>query len=323
MVTGASGFLGRTLCRVLVDRGVSVRAVVRRPEAAPPGSEPRVVAGLDETEQLGEALHGVGTVVHLAARVHRMNDPVSDPLSSYRAINVEGTRAVMRAARAAGVRTFVFASSTKAVGEWTDVPWTEAEPPRPTDPYGVTKLEAELAVRELARAAPMHTVILRLPLVYGAGAKGNILRLFQAVDRGVPLPFGSVRNRRSLLYAGNFVAAVDAVVSAAGANGETFFVSDDADLSTPELVRMIARALGRPARLVPVPAALFQMAARLGDVAHPWVRLPFNSGVARRLIGSLAVDISKLRRLTGFVPPYPPEEGLRVMAEWYRTHHAT
>jgi nucleoside-diphosphate-sugar epimerase len=321
-VTGAGGFLGGTLCRILVDRGVPVRALVRRPEGAPPGSESRLVAGLDDARGLGEALQGVGTVVHLAARVHLMNDSASDPLAAYREVNVEGTRTLLLAARAARVRRFVFVSSTKAVGEWTDVPWTEAQPPRPTDPYGVSKLEAERVVLGPGEPVGMHTVILRLPLVYGPHAKGNILRLYQAVDRGLPLPFGSVRNRRSLLYAGNFVAAVDAVVRAPAANGETFFVSDDADLSTPELVRMIARALGRPAHLVPVPTALFRAAGRLGDRARPWVRLPFDSAVERRLIGSLAVDISKIRRLTGFAPPHTPEEGLRAMAEWYRTRLA-
>jgi UDP-glucose 4-epimerase len=182
-----------------------------------------------------------------------MHDRAADPLAAFREVNVDGTRAVLQAARAAGVARFVFVSSTKAVGEVTERPWTEAEPPRPVDPYGVSKLEGERVVRELAGEAGLHAPILRLPLAYGAGAKGNILRLFEAVDRGAPLPFALVRNRRSLLFAGNFVAAVDAVLTSPAAASETFFASDGDDLSTPDLIRLIGSALGRRPRLLPVP----------------------------------------------------------------------
>lgn len=317
LVTGASGFLGRTLCAALVARGVPVRALVRRAAAAPPGSEPHIVRGLDDAEGLAAALRGAGTVVHLAARVHQMDDPAPDPLAEFRAVNVDGLRRVLRQALAARVARFVFVSSTKAVGEATEQPWTETEPPRPSDAYGVSKLEAEQVVRELAERGGLHAPILRLPLAYGAGAKGNILRLFEAVDRGAPLPFALVRNRRSLLFAGNFVAAVDAVLASPSAGSETFFVSDGHDLSTPELIRSIGLALGRRPRLLPVPPAAFRAAARLGDAMSRRFRVPFDSAVERRLLGSLAVDISKLRRLTSYAPPFTPAAGLSVMAAWY------
>jgi UDP-glucose 4-epimerase len=249
--------------------------------------------------------------------VHVSRDAAADSLRAFREVNVEGTRALLHAARAAGVRRFVFVSSTKAVGEWTERPWTDAEPPRPLDPYGVSKLEAERVVRALADEAGLHAPILRLPLAYGPGAKGNILRLFDAVARGAPLPFASIRNRRSLLFAGNFVAAVDAVVASAAAARETFFVSDGQDLSTPELIRLIADALGRRARLIPVPPAIFRAAARIGDAAGRRIRVPFDSAVERRLLGSLAVDITRFRQLTGYTPPHTPAEGLRAMAAWY------
>ena len=213
---------------------------------------------------------------------------------------------MLAAAVAAGVRRLVLFSSVKAVGEFNQHPWTEAEPPHPVDLYGMSKLEAERIVLECASAGGLEAVVLRLPLSYGPGARGNIATLFDLVARGIPLPFGAVRNRRSLLFTGNLVAAVDAVL-AADLRCETFFVSDGADLSTPELVRLIARGLGVRPRLLPVPPAVFRGLPRQ---------------IERRLAGSLAVDIGRLRRLTGFVPPFTPEEGLAAMARWFRARPA-
>ena len=204
------------------------------------------------------------------------------------------------------MRQLVLASTVKAVGEgnWPR-PGRKTRPPAPSDPYGTSKLEAERAVREVAHRQGIRAAVLRFPLVYGPGVKGNMLRLFALVDRGVPLPFGSVANRRSMLYVGNLVAAVRAALESPLDRTETFFVSDGRDLSLPALIRMIGKALGKPVRLLPVPPSL--------------LRLVLPAAEAERLIGSLTVDGSKLSRMTGYRAPHSVEEGLRVTADWYRT----
>lgn len=316
LVTGATGFVGRHLTRDFVRSGAVVRGLVRpRSDALEAGVQPAPADGLLDREGVRRACAGVHTVVHLAARVHVMRDTAADPLAEFRAVNVEGTRVLLEEAAAAGVRRLVFVSSVKAVGESTpDGCWTDATEPRPLDPYGVSKLEAEGVVRALAGAAGMHAPILRMPLAYGAGVKGNMRTLFGAVRRGIPLPLGGIRNRRSLLYTGNLAAAMRAVLDSPAAARETFFVSDDHDLSTADLVRAIARALGRRPRLIPVPPALFRAAGAAGDVAARFAPFPLTSGAVDRLLGSLCLDVSRLRALTGYRPPFTPDEGLRECA---------
>jgi UDP-glucose 4-epimerase len=231
-------------------------------------------------------------------------------------VNVEGTRSLIDVAVAAGVRDFIFASSVKVVGEETDTPWTEETPPAPADAYGVTKLEAEGIVRDRADRHGLHAPVLRLPLVYGPGMKANALRLFDAVARGIPLPFGAVRNRRSFLFTGNLVEAILAVLQSDQGN-DTFLVSDGEDFSTPDLLREIGQALRRPARLVPVPPALLVAAGHAGDVLAAIIPFPLTTAALARLIGSLAVDASKLGRATGYRPPFSVRDGLRITAEWY------
>jgi nucleoside-diphosphate-sugar epimerase len=320
LVTGATGFLGGHVCQAFVDRGAAVYALVRRPGLTPAGVEPRLVHGLDDVAGLRAALAGVEAVVHLAAQVHQGSIPLdgSAAAARFREVNVEGTRTLLDAAIASGVRDFVFASSVKVMGEGSDASWTEEAPPAPADAYGVTKLEAERLVRSQAAAHRLHAPILRLPLVYGPGMKANALRLFDAVARGMPLPLGAVYNRRSLLFVGNLVAAIVATLESEG-GGDTFFVGDAEDVSTPDLVRAIGQALGRPARLVAVPIGLLRAAARTGDLLDRIIPFPFTSAALDRLIGSLAVDSSKLARSTGYRPPYSLSEGLRLTAEWYRS----
>ncbi len=319
LVTGATGFLGGHVCGELGRDGVPVRALVRGARAAPAGArEAASVADLTDRAAVREAVRGVDAVVHLAARVHVMSETAADPLAEFRRVNVEGTRVLMEEAADAGATRFVFASSVKAVGEGGDAPWTEATPPAPVDPYGISKLEAEGMVHELAAARGMHAAVLRLPLVYGPGVKANMLRLFQLVDRGVPLPLGGITNRRSMAFAGNVVSAVRSVLALPGAAGETFFVSDGQDLSTPGLIREIARALGRPARLLPVPPALFRTGGRVGDVISRALPFPLTTPAVDRLLGSLAVDSSKLARVTGTTPPFTVREGIERTAAWYR-----
>jgi nucleoside-diphosphate-sugar epimerase len=317
-VSGASGFVGQHVCSTLVANGCVVRAIVRDRSAAPAATTPCVVHGLSDRQTLRRAFERSDAVIHLAARVHVMGDRTADSAAAYEQVNVEGTRVLLQEAIAAGVRTFVFISSVKAVGESTATPWTEDAVPAPGDPYGRSKLEAERVVRTMADGAGIAAPILRLPLVYGPGMKANMLRLFQAVDRGWPLPLGSISNRRSLLYVGNLVAAIEAVASDPNAGRETFFVSDGQDLSTPELIREIGLALDRRVRLIAVPQALFRAAGRAGDGMARVLRWPVTTAALDRLFGSLVVDSSKLRQVTGFVPPFTVREGLRATAAWYK-----
>jgi nucleoside-diphosphate-sugar epimerase len=264
----------------------------------------RVADPLDQ-QAVRAAVTGVDAIVHLAARVHVMRETAADPIAEFRRANVEGTRLLVEEAAAASAGQLVLASTVKAVGEGNSTPWTEDTPPAPTDPYGMSKLEAERAVHDVARRHGTRAAILRFPLVYGPGVQGNMLRLFALVDRGVPLPFGSVANRRSLLYVGNLVAAVRSVLENPPEGAETFFVSDGRDLSLPTLIRMIGDALGKRVRLVTVPPGL--------------LRLALPAAEADRLIGSLTVDGSRISRMTGYRRPHSVEEGLRATAEWYRS----
>jgi UDP-glucose 4-epimerase len=300
-ITGAGGFLGSQTVPWLRERGHRVLPV------------PRAVS----SAAWQEAFAGCEVVLHLAGRAHVMRESDGDPATAYHRANVELTRTVLEAAAAAGCRTLVFASSVKAVGERSTTPWTEATPPRPLDLYGRSKLEAEALVAERGAALGLRTVSLRFPLMYGAGVRANMLQLFRAVDRGVPLPLGGLHGRRSLLYAGNAAAALEAVAQHPAAQG-SYFVSDGHDLSAPELVRAIAQALGRAPRLVPVPQSVLELAGRVGDGLAPWLRLPVSSSVIGRLTDPLQVDMTRLRTDTGFTPPYSVEAGMLETARWFR-----
>ena len=316
LVTGATGFLGGHVCTALLERGVAVRGLVRRAgPLLPPGIDAVTAGDLADRAALRAALQGVEGVIHLAARVHQPTVPGDD--AAFRAVNVDGTRTLLEEAIAAGVRDFVFASSVKAVGERSDGPWDESTPPVPLDAYGRTKLEAETTVRGLAERHGLHAPVLRLPLVYGPGMKGNALRLFRLVDRGLPIPLGAVRNRRSLLFTGNLTAALFSTLESPSGS-DTFFVADGETPSTPELVTAIARALGRPLRLVPIPVGVLRLVGGAGDLAARVLPLPRASEAVDRLVGSLEVDSARLVRCTGFVRPYTMAEGLRITAEWYR-----
>lgn len=318
LVTGASGFLGRALCHHWRARGLRLRALVR-PDGGTPAECDELVPLPDPFDRaaLRAALTGVETVVHLAARVHQVRERAADPLAAHRRVNRDWTRVLAEEAAAAGARHFVFSSSVKAVGEGNTVPWTEATPPAPADPYGISKLEAEQALGEIAGRTGLLAPILRLPLCYGPGLKANMLRLFDAVRRGRPLPFGRVANRRSLLFVGNAIAAVDAVLAAGPAASRVFFVSDDDDLSTADLIRAVAAALDVAPRLLAVPPVLLQAGGRLGDVAGRLLPVPLDSRAVERLLGSLTVDVTALRTVTGWTPPYTVAEGMAETARWY------
>ncbi len=278
------------------------------------GVEQVTWSGVDDVAAIRRALRDADAVVHLAARVHVMRDRAADPLAAFRRVNVDGTRTVAGLALEAGVRSFLLASSVKAMGEETTArPWTEQDAPAPVDPYGISKLEAEHALADLGATGRMTTSALRLPLVYGPGVRANMLRLFQLVDRGWPVPFGGIRNQRSLVYARNAAAAVVSLLGRDGGH-EAYFVSDGTDVSTPELIGRIGVALERRVRLLPAPVMLLRAARRF--------RIPVAAGAAARLLGSLAIDSSKLRAFMGPMP-YTLDDGLRATAVWYHRRHGS
>lgn len=317
VVTGASGFLGTAACRHFANAGWSVRGVGRTTPARSAG-EFRQVSDYTSATELEAAFAGAHAIIHLAARVHVMQDTSRDPLGDFRRANVLGAKAAVRAAQRVGAHAFVLASSVKAVGEANTRPWTEEVTPHPSDPYGISKLEAEREVLADARQLGIAATVLRLPLAYGPGVRANFRRLLDLVWRGWPLPLAAVNNRRSLIFTGNAAVAMQAVIESPAAGGETFFVSDDHDLSTPELIRGIAAALGVRARLVPVPMQPVRVLSRLGDLVARPAGLRRPSAIFDRILGSLTVDISKLKRMTAYRPAFTVEQGLARTASWYR-----
>jgi nucleoside-diphosphate-sugar epimerase len=257
------------------------------------------------------SLQGADCVVHCAARTHAINESGMQGIEDYRSTNVEGTRVLAQAAQDVGVKRFVLLSSVKVLGERSkeNTPLQFDSPATPEDAYGLSKWEAEQALQQIAMRSPMQFVVVRSPLVYGPGVKANFLRLMRAVDQGVWLPLASIQNRRSLVSVDNLVDLLMLCVSHPGAAGQTLLVSDGHDLSTPDLVREIAGALGRPARLLPCPPAWLQLAGRLTGRAEQ----------VDRLIGSLQVDISQTRRMLGWAPPHSVCQSLkRTTGEWQR-----
>ena len=304
IVTGGSGFVGRRLCVELELRRCEVSRIVR--DLLPPhGALPGLgrVSRIDATTHWLPTLHGAKTIVHLAARVHVMQDTTTDPIAAFRVVNVGGTLNLARQAAAAGVKRFVFISSAKVNGESTqpDRPFTEVDIPNPQDAYSLSKYEAEQGLRQISADTGMEVVIIRPPLVYGPGVKANVAALLQAVQQGRPLALGSVNNRRSLVALDNLVDFIILCMTHPKAANQTFLVSDGNDLSTAELVRGLARAAGVSPRLLPVPVWALQAGAMLLG----------KEDEVQRLCGSLQVDISKARQLLGWRPPVVVDEGLR------------
>lgn len=310
LVTGATGFVGRALCPVLAEAGFRVTAAARDAAARVPSAD-RIVAVPDigpDTDWT-EALKDANAVVHLAARVHRMSEGKSEALAENRRINTEGTRRLAEAAAEAGAKRFVFLSSVKVNGESTDgrAPFAETDVPAPQDSYAISKWEAEQALARIAATGALQPTILRPPLVYGPGVRANFLALLKVCRAAPPLPFGSVANRRSLLFVGNLADAVRRCLTRPEAAGKTYMVSDGEDVSTPELIRRLARAMHRPARLVPVPPSLLRFLAGLAGKGE----------TVARLLDTLAVDGRKIRQDIGWSPPFTLGEGLARTAAWF------
>lgn len=275
---------------------------------------------LEDRERLAEALRGAHAVVHLAARVHVMKETREDPLPAFRKVNVAGTRSVVATARNCGVEHLIFLSSVKAVGEKASVtePMNEQTWPRPSDPYGLSKLEAEKLLKESASDGGIAVTVLRPPLVYGPGMGGNMLRLFRLVSRGVPLPLGAVENSRSMLYVGNLTAAITCLLEGSARGFRRFFASDTVDLSTLDLLDLIGAAVDRPPRLVSVPVPLLKSSAALGDLFDRVVRFPFTTVAVERLTESLVVDSTPLWEKCRTSPPFEPDEGFRMTGRWFK-----
>ena len=308
LVSGATGFVGRALLARLQGPGHAVRAALRTPTSTGAAGEIAVVGDIGPDTDWQQALTDIDCVVHLAARAHVFDDPGAGLLADYRRINVLGTTRLAQQAAAAGVRRFVFLSSVKVNGESTAAqPFSDVDPPLPEDAYGISKREAEDALWQIGADTGMEVVILRAPLVYGPGVKGNFLRLLRVVARGLPLPLASIDNRRSLIYVGNLVDAIVACIDVPAAAGKTWLVSDGEDVSTPALIRKLAAASGKPPRLLPCPVALLRFgAALLGQRA-----------ALQRLTGSLQVDSSRIRRELGWQPRYSLDQGLNATVRWY------
>lgn len=305
-VTGATGFVGRRALADLARYGHVAIGVVRRGGA----DAMRTVGEIGPDTDWVRALEGVEVVVHCAARAHIMREQAADPSALYRSVNVHGTRRLAEQAAIHGVKRLVYLSSVKAAGERSAPgrPLKLSDRSAPEDAYGISKREAEIALLEVGAATGLETVIIRPPLVYGPGVKGNFLRLMGAIARGWPLPLGALDNRRSMVSLANLTDLIGVCVESPIAAGRTFFVSDGEDLSTASLARRMGVALGRPARLLPIPRAALSMLGRATGKAAE----------IERLVGTLQVDLDDNRELLGWCPPQTVEQGLRETADWFR-----
>ncbi|WP_178091575.1 UDP-glucose 4-epimerase family protein [Halopseudomonas laoshanensis] len=308
LLTGSTGFVGSALLkRLLEDKHEMVLAVRRPPGGCDPRATVRVIPGLAADTDWSESLSEVGVVIHSAARVHVMDETAADPLSEFRRANVEGTVALARQAAAAGVERFIFISSIKVNGEGTALgkPYTTLDTPEPLDPYGISKFEAEEALKALAAETAMEVVIIRPVLVYGPGVKANFQSMMSWMNKGVPLPFGAIRNKRSMVALDNLVDLIVICINHPAAANQIFLASDGEDLSTTELLKRTAHALRKPARLVPVPSGLLESAASvLGK-----------RSVAQRLCGSMQVDIQHTCDTLDWKPPVSVDDALKKTAD--------
>ena len=303
LVTGSNGFIGKALVQGLLRKAYAIIATSRIQSNSDEKLNQFIVGEIDASTNWSTALHGADAVVHLAARVHVMRDSARDPLKEFRRVNTDGTLNLARQAAVAGVRRFIFLSTIGVNGNSTSLGrfFTETSAALPHDPYSMSKHEAEVGLRAISKSTGMEVVIIRPTLVHGNKAPGNFGKLTRLVAKGLPLPLASINNRRSLVGIDNLVDFIVTCLEHPAAANETFLVSDGEDLSTPDLIRRMARAMDRPARLLPVPKSVLMAAAALLG----------KRDMAQRLCGSLQVDISKSRALLGWNPPVSADEGLR------------
>jgi nucleoside-diphosphate-sugar epimerase len=303
LVTGATGFLGRSLLEKLAENNCYLPIAAVRDKSFKSPLVVKSVLGCDllSSSHWREALSGVEVVLHTAARAHVLDETAADPLTEFRKVNTIGTLNLARQAADSGVRRFIFISSIGVNGNQSVRPFSESDDPKPVEPYAISKQEAESGLRQLAEQTDLEIVIIRPPLVYGPDAPGNFNRLINIISKGIPLPFGAIHNQRSLIALDNLVDLIVTCVDHPAAANQTFLVSDGHDLSTTKLAKLLGEALGTPARLFPVPMS--------------WIKIGVNllgkPEFFQRLCGSLQVDASKVRNLLDWRPPISVEEGLK------------
>lgn len=313
LITGVTGFVGNALLLHLLTTKMSIEivATVRKDlKNFPNGVCVKKIENITSHTDWSDALLGSQNVIHLAARVHIMDDTHNSPIQEYRRINVDGTLNLARQAAALGVKRFIFISSIKVNGDLTypGKPFTADDMVAPIDAYGISKMEAERGLQEIAKSTGMEVVIIRPPLVYGVGVKANFSAMLKWLCLGVPLPLGSIHNQRSFVSLDNLVDLISTCLVHPAAANQIFLVSDGEDISTTELLRRIGKAINRPARLIPVPPSwLLLLASVLGKHA-----------IAQRLCCSLQVDINKTRQLLGWSPPITLDQGLKKLSKGLR-----
>ena len=308
LVTGATGFVGTRLVEILLNNNITIIAVVRnQSDFLPKRVKQFDVGSLSSSTDYSSALKDVDVVIHLAARVHMMNDAAGDPLTEFRKVNTTGTLNLARQAAQAGVSRFIFISSIGVNGNNNKQVFTELEQPDPQESYAISKYEAELELLALTKEFEIEIVIIRPPLVYGPNAPGNFASLMKWIDKGIPLPFGAIHNQRSLVALDNLVSFIIHCIDHPKAANEVFLISDGEDVSTTQLLQKVAKASGKKSLLLPVPIGLMTMMAKVigkGDMAN-------------RLFGSLQVDSSKARDLLGWQPVITMDEQLKKTADIY------
>jgi nucleoside-diphosphate-sugar epimerase len=309
LVTGANGFIGSHLCPFLTDKGYEVIVAVRAGGGPHAGLGQVVhVSDVGPDTDWSEALKDVSAIVHLAGRAHRMNESPEEASRLHEQINTQGTLNLARQARDAGVRRLVFLSTVKVNGETTDeTPFSESDEPHPSGPYAESKWRAEQGLNEIAAGSDFEIVIIRPPLVYGPGVRANFLALLKAVDKGIPLPLARIRNKRSMVGVRNLAHLIECCLRRPEAAGNVFLVSDDCDVSTPELIRAMAECLQRRARLILFPMWLLRGAAKLAG----------KTGQFDRLTESLTVSVAKAREVLDWTPPFSFHDELTATADWY------
>jgi len=309
LVTGASGFVGKWLIELLLERHFNVTAVIREtPQQEVLGCRTVRVPQISGVTDWSQLLSNIDVVVHLAARVHVMQETEADALSAFQAVNLHGTINLARQAAASGSKRFVYISSIKVNGEHTNIsPFVETDTPAPQDPYAISKWQAEQALHEISKETGMEVVILRPPLVYGPGVKANFYNLMRLVSKALPLPIGLINNHRSMIYVENLVDAILACAIHPNAAGQTYLVSDGRAVSTPELVHQIASAMNKPCRVFSFPVSLLRLCAFVVG----------KSAMMDRLSQSLAIDDSKIRLDLNWRSPYTSKQGIEKTVNWF------
>ncbi len=312
LITGATGFIGQAICKTLVARGMNIRATGRTiselDKLKNQQTDIQQITDITSATNWKAALSGCDSVVHLAARTHIMQESASNPELIYRTINTDGTLNLARQAASSAVKRFIFISTIKVNGEGQDIPYKATDEPAPQDDYAISKLNAELGLRDIAAKTGLKIIVLRPPLVYGPGVGANFRRLLQIVNNGWPLPLGGINNKRSLLYVENLADAIYTCIQHPQASGHTFLLSDGEDISTSELIRRLALSLHKTPHLWCMPTWLLKAITSITG----------NTKLANRLFDSLTVDSSKIEQKLNWSQPFTLEDGLNATTRWFK-----